>query len=214
MLNVLYVLLFLGGVYYLIKHRNNVKNAVDLSKQAVYPTTKDEYSSILIPGEWKEMEPISQNARSYQMVKWGTAAAFIMMLGLMWMVFFTDWLEFSFLNLVYMVLIVMNLVKHRGNLFILQSGIVLDGIFYPFKNIKEYEIERITLPHPLYGLHSRLNMSYKLSIRRKNKFSQDHYVVIEDQEHLNRMTDLLDQQGIKGKTNQIHAAVKDITSHQ
>ncbi|WP_338780622.1 hypothetical protein [Metabacillus sp. FJAT-52054] len=212
MLDLIYLLIFLAGMYFLLKHWFNVKNAVILSQTALYPKTKDEYSSLLIPNEWKEMEAISKNTRAYQIVKWGTAAAMILMGWLIWMVFFTDWLEYAYLNVIYMVLVIMNFVKHQGSLLILPEGLVLNGSYRSFKQIKRYEVEKITLSHPLYGLHARINNAYKLSIIQKNLFGSHHYVVVEDQEHLKRITDLLGQHGIHGKTRKDYLAVGEIKS--
>ena len=151
------------------------------------------------------MEPLKKNTKSYQFVKWGTLAVLVLLIGLLWIVFTTEWLDSSFLSSAYLFFIIIHAVRHRGNLFILPKGLILNGKYYHSSKIKHYETEKIVRWHELYGLHSRLNNAYKLTIEMKKMVFQPDFVVIEDLGQLEKIIALLDQQGIQ----RIQKAVKE-----
>jgi hypothetical protein len=197
-MNILFSFLYVMGVYSLIKYRNNIKKAVIISRDAIYPKTAAEFSSIILPFEWKEMEPHTKNSRSYRYVQWGTFIALVLLTILLLTVILTDWLESSLFSVAYLFFIIISSIKHRNNLFILDKGIILNGKYYTANEIKNYEFEKIIRWHELYGYHSRVNNAYKVSFKVKTKLLQPSFIVVKDKEHLMRIMLLLDQQGIQG----------------
>ncbi|MTH53407.1 hypothetical protein GKZ89_08255 [Bacillus mangrovi] len=210
MLETLILLAFAGGSYYLLQHRKNIMKAADLSRKAIYPQTKEEFSSTLVPSEWKEMEPISKETRSYQLVKWGTPGLLLVFAGASAVILVSD-AEYNVLLLLNVFAGLFNLIKHQGNLFILEKGCIIDGKLYSFHQIKDFEAERITLSHSLYGLNSRLNKAYKLTFRYRNQWHYSRYVVIEDEKHLKKITDLLEERGVSGTIRASAPAVNKFT---
>ncbi|WP_235846850.1 hypothetical protein [Neobacillus soli] len=144
------------------------------------------------------MGALTKNTKSYQFVKWGTAAALVLLTILLVIVVATEWVESSFFSVAYLFFVIISAVRHRGNLFILPKGIILNGKFYSSNQLKSYEIEKIVRWHSLYGLNSRVNNAYKLSINRKKKQFQPEFIVVENLVHLEQITALLNQQGIQG----------------
>jgi hypothetical protein len=181
----------------LIRYRLNIKKAAEIAKEALYPREEDEFASILIPMEWKEMGALSKNTKSYQYVNWGTLAALIFLLLLLAIILTTNWLGTDFLNLAYIFFLSISAVRHRGNLFILPKGMILNGRYYSINQIKSYESEQIIRWHDLYGLDSRVNNAFKLTINVKKMFIQPNFIVV-DRTHLEKIIALLDQQGIPG----------------
>lgn len=198
MKNILFILIFVFGVYYLLQYRFNLKKAVDISKDALYPKKKDEFGSILIPHEWKEMEPITKSIKSYQYVKWGTNIALLVLTVLLWGVLSTEWLGSSYLSVAYLFFVIISAIKHKGNLFVLPNGIILNGKYYSSNKIKSYEIEKIIRWHELYGFNACVDNAYKLTFHVKNKLIQTNFIVVEDFVHLEQIIFLLEKQGIIG----------------
>ncbi len=91
--DVFLLLIFIIGIYYILRYRFNLKKAAETSKDALYPKSKEEFSSILLPGEWLEMEPLTKDSKSYKVVKWGTYASMILLILLLGAVLATDWLD-------------------------------------------------------------------------------------------------------------------------
>lgn len=205
--------MFILGVYYLINYCLRIKKAADLSKDALYPKIDDEFSGILLPAEWKEMEPLAKNTKSYQYVKWGTLIALVLLLVLLWIVLATEWLGSSFFSVVYLFIVIISSIKHRGNLYILSKGIILNGKYYSPNQIKNYQIEKIVRWHELYGLDDRLNNAYKMTFKIKKELFPPNYIVVKDADYLERMILLLDEQGIPGinKKEQANSSVRNLT---
>jgi hypothetical protein len=206
--------MFILGVYYLINYRLRIKKAADLSKDALYPKINDEFSSILLPTEWKEMEPLAKNTKSYQYVKWGTFIALVLLSVLLWIVLATEWLGSSFFSVVYLFILIISSIKHRGNLFILSKGIILNGKFYSSNQIKNYQIEKIVRWHELYGLDDRLNNAYKMTFKIKKELIPPNNIVVKDTNYLERMILLLDKQGIPymREKEQVNSSVGNFTT--
>ncbi|MEH7223286.1 hypothetical protein V7112_05665 [Bacillus sp. JJ1566] len=198
-LNILFTIIFILGVYYLIQYRISIKKAVDLSKVALFPQTADEFRGILIPTEYNEMEPLSKSTRSYKIVKWGTVVAIALLLGLLLVILTTDYLGSSFFSMAYFFFAIISAVRHRGNLFILPKGIILQGRYFSYSRVKEYKVERIVRWHDLYGINDRMNFSYKLTIKVKGFFPLVNFVVIEKDAHLEKIIQLLETNGVQGK---------------
>jgi hypothetical protein len=179
----------------------NLRKAAETSKHAIYPKTDDEFSSILLPNEYKEMEPLTKDTKSYQYVKWGTLVALLLLVSLLMVVLTTDLFETSAFTVVYLFIAIITAIRHRGNLFILKKGIILNGKYYSRHQIKHFETEQIIKWHQLYGLHARVNNAYKLTVKIKTNFFQPGFIVVEDREHLERITKLLKELGIQVKTS-------------
>ncbi|MBO1512109.1 hypothetical protein I7822_10580 [Metabacillus sp. BG109] len=213
-INILFTIMFVLGVNYLINYQLRIKKAADLSKDTLFPNIDDEFSSILLPIEWKEMEPLAKNTKSYQYVKWGTIIALVLLTVLLWIVLATDWLGSSFLSIVYLFIVIISSIKHRGNLFILSKGIILNGKFYSSNQIKYYQIEKIVRWHELYGLDDRLNNAYKMTFKIKKELFPPNYIVVKDADYLERMILLLDEQGIPGikEIEQANSSVGNFTT--
>jgi hypothetical protein len=198
MTNLLFGIIFLAGIFLLIRFRLNLKKAAESAPAALYPQGPDEFSSVLLPGEWLEMEPLTKESKSYRVVKWGTYAALALLIILLGIVIGTDWLDTQFIMISYMFFAILSAIRHRGNFFILPRGIILNARYYSFSEIKYYETEKIIRWHELYGLDHRVNNGCKLSFKIKNKLFQPNFVVIQNEEHLEKITQLLEKQGVTG----------------
>ncbi|MGE7625105.1 hypothetical protein ACQKMD_19375 [Viridibacillus sp. NPDC096237] len=198
MYNIIFTIIFVLGVYLLIRYRLNLSKAVQLSKNALFPTKEDDFNSLLSPTEWKEMEPLSKNTKSYLFVKWGTPVALILLALLLWFVLMTDVLGSSSFSIASLFLVIITVIKHPGNLFILTSGLIFDSKYYSFNQIKGYEVEKISRWHELYGLDPKVNNGYKFSLKIKNKPFSPNFIVVKDHENLSKIVDLLDKEGILG----------------
>lgn len=198
MVNLFFILIFGLGIYYIVRYRFNLKKAAETSKEALFPKSKEEFSSILLPGEWLEMEPLTKESKSYRVVKWGTFAALVFLMLLLAAVLFTDWLDTQFFGVSYLFFIILSAVRHRGNFFILPEGVILNARFYTFSEIKLYEAERIIRWHELYGLDQRADNGYKLSFKKKNKLFQPNYVVLQHQNQMEKILGLLEEKGVSG----------------
>jgi hypothetical protein len=196
--NFLFGLIFMTGIYFLVRFRLNLKKAADSASTALYPKSTEEFSGILLPGEWLEMEPLTKQSKSYRVVNWVTYAALAILILLLGVVIATDWLGIQLFSFSYIFFMVLNAIRHRGNFFILPDGIILNARYYSFSEIKVYETERIILWHELYGLEQRANNGYKLSFKIKHKMIQPGFVVIEHKEQLEKITKLLEKQGVIG----------------
>lgn len=172
-----------------------------MSNVAIYPKKESEFASILIPIEYKEMVPLTKNTRSYQLVKWSTMIALILIAGLLGIVVTTDWLGSAYFNIVYLFFAIISAFKHQGNFYVIPNGIILHGKYYPSNQIKHYQIEQIVRWHELYGYDSRVDNAYKLTFKVKQRLFQPNYIVVEDFAHLEKITSLLDNQGIAGIQN-------------
>lgn len=192
----IFTILFIGGIYYLIRNLVNLKSAADLSADALYPVKENEFASIIIPNEWKQMEPLTKNTKSYRYVKWGTLAALVLLSILLVMVLTTDWLGSSYFSLAYLFFVIINSIRHRGNFFILEKGIILNGRFVPFNQIKHSETEQIVRWHALYGLDSKVNNAFKLTIKLKRTLFQPQFLVVENAAQLEQISALFHQKGV------------------
>jgi len=199
--NFIFTVIFICGIYYLILNLLNLKKAADVSKEALYPIKESEFAGIIIPNEWKQMEPLSKNTKSYRYVKWGTVAALGLLSLLFVMVVTTDWFGSSYFSLAYLLFVIINSIRHRGNLFILPKGIILNGKFVSFNQIKHFETEQIVRWHNLYGLDSKVNNAFKLTIKLKRTFFQPHFLVIENAAQLGQISAFLQQKGVRCESN-------------
>lgn len=198
-IDILFSILFVVGVYYFIRYRLNIKKAAEISNQALFPKTPSEFASLLIPTEWKEMEPLTKDTKSYKYVHWGTIGALVLLTALLVMVLVTDWFNSSFFSLVYFFALILNLVPHKGNLFLLSEGLILYGRYYSLREVRGYETEEIVRWHELYGLSDNVNYGYKLTIYLKRSFYNTRYLVVRDKEHLKQITDFFEEHGIQNK---------------
>ncbi|MGE7925089.1 hypothetical protein ACQKND_18180 [Viridibacillus arvi] len=202
MLNIIFTIIFILGIFYLIRYRINLRKAVQLSKDALYPSNEKEFKSIVIPTEWREMEYLSKNTKSYQYVKWGTVVAILLLVTLLVIVLLTDVLGTSSFSIVSLFFVIISAIKHRGNLFILTNGIIFDSKFYPFSNIKGYEVEKISRWHELYGLDPKINNGYKFILNIKNKPFSPNFILVKDYASIEKIVDLLEKEGISGIINE------------
>ncbi|WP_312474515.1 hypothetical protein [Neobacillus sp.] len=201
LITVLFTVLFIIGNYYLIRNLVNLKMAADASKAALYPITESEFDGIIIPNEWKQMEPITKKTKSYRYVKWGTIASLGLLTILLVMVLTTDWFGSSYFSLAYLFFIIMKSVRHRGNLFILPKGIILNGKLVSYNQIKHYETEQIVRWHALYGLDEKVNNAFKLTFRLKRTIFDPPFIVVKNVEQFEHINGLLHQKGVKFKQN-------------
>lgn len=185
-------------MFYLLWYRYNLKKAIKLSKNAIVPVKPEEYAKILIPAEWKEMQPLTKQSRAYLLVKWGTVAVVVIFSVLFGFALVTDWLDTAYLNLIYLFCMATSIIHHPGNFYLLQNGIVLNGRYYSFNQVKRYQVEQIIRWHDLYGLDSRVNNSYKLTLKINNWTNQPNFIVVEDDELLNKMVRVLQHHHING----------------
>ncbi|WML39939.1 hypothetical protein RCG19_22700 [Neobacillus sp. OS1-2] len=193
----IFTILFIGGIYYLIRNLVNLKIAADLSAEALYPTNENEFAGIIIPNEWKQMEPLTKNTKSYQYVKWGTLTVLLVLTILLVIVLTTDWIGPPYFSLATLLFLLINSIRHQGNFFILQKGIILNGKFVSFNQIKHCETEQIVRWHALYGLDSKVNNAFRLTIRLKRTFVQPQFLVVENAVQLKKISSILHQKGVR-----------------
>lgn len=198
MSTIIFVAILIIGIYYLIRKFFNLKKAINLARKAMFPVTEEEFSSVLIPREWKTASRLFNQTKSYQLVKWGTIVALIILGVLIVLVVYIDWLSSSLFSSAYLFYMLLNAIKHPGNFFIVPHGIILDSKFIASSEIKDYSVEKIVRWHALYGLDSRADNGYKLSFNF-NGLSPEDYVVITEKKELKMVTELLDAQGIELK---------------
>lgn len=116
------------------------------------------------------MQPLTKNTKSYQYVKWGTVVAIILLMVLLVIVLSTDWLGSSYFSVGYLFLAIITAIRHRGNLYICSTGIILNNKFYASNQIQSYQTEKIIRWPELYGLNPRLNNAFKLTLFRRKVF--------------------------------------------
>lgn len=212
--DLLFLTIFIFGVFYLIRYQVNLKRAAEISQHALFPKTEREFASVLIPAEWKEMEPLTKSTKSYLYVKWGTAAALLLVTILLGVSLVTDWFETSLFSFVYFFFVIIRAIPHRGNLFIFQEGLILNGRYYSNNQIRSYEVEEVVRWHELYGLDDRVNYGYKLTFHvKKLRLLEANYVVVAEQEHLDRILRLLNGQGISGGLTPVKVNEQDSKEH-
>ncbi|WP_316571425.1 hypothetical protein [Neobacillus sp. YIM B06451] len=198
-MSILFALISIIGIYCLIRNFINLKKAIDLAENSLFPVAEGQFSSVLIPGEWKITSRLSKQTKSYRIVKWGTGAVLILMATLLVLVMYIDWLSSSLFSSAYLFYLILNAVKHPGNFYIVPNGIILESKFIPSSDIKEYSVEKIVRWHALYGLDSRVNNGFKVSFNFKNKLAPPDYVVITEKKELETVIELLNAQGIYSK---------------
>jgi hypothetical protein len=205
-ISLFFIVLFVFCMSYIIRQHKRLKMAIHLSRNAHFPITEDEYDGIRTAPGWKGMEPLTEESKGYRQVRLLTFLAIILMSSIVTIIIFTDWFDAAFLNIVYMFIPIMSLIKHHGSFFLLQKGIVFQGFFYPWGSIEYYEIEKIIKWHDLYGYHDKVNNGYKLSIKVKGKFTKPSYIVISNREVLDKVLKDFSKHGLleleenKGKT--------------
>ncbi|MEF7565550.1 MULTISPECIES: hypothetical protein [Bacillus] len=211
-LDLFFIMMFLIGCYYLLQLRLRIKKAADLSGQALFPRTQEEYSGILLPGEWKEMQPITKNTKSYQYIKWGTVCAFFLMAGFLLLLLLTDWFDPAFLNAAYIFFAIASFIRQPQNLFIMKDGMILHGRFYSQTEIRSFETEKIVRWHPLYGLDSRADNGYQLKLKVKNRLFQPGLIAVPDKKHLTAIENLLGNIGIERTSSSEYESKKESSS--
>ncbi|WP_042355692.1 hypothetical protein [Bacillus rubiinfantis] len=195
-LTVIFTIIFIIGIYYLIGNLTRLTKAMNASKAAIYPTTQSEFRGIVIPNEWKEMQPLTKETKSYRLVKWGTVAVIGCMSILLVLIITTDWFRSSSLSVVYIFFVLINSIRHPGSFFILPKGIVLNGKFYHSLQIRHYKTEQIVRWHSLYGLDDKVNNAFKVSFMIKRTLFQPQFIVVQTAEQLEQIRSLLKTQGV------------------
>lgn len=198
---------FIVSIYFIIQYRQNLRVAASRSKDALYPANRTEMDGILIPPEWRRMEPLSKQTKSYQYVKWATIITLVLLTVLLTFALTTDILHSSFLSFAYLFFTFIRFIKHKGNLYILSDGLILNGKIYSFYQIKYFETEQIVRWHELYGLDYRVNNRYKLSFKIKHQLTSP-YFVIESEDELNRIVSILSEYGISRSVENDTSKVK------
>jgi len=203
-INLFFMIIFIIGIVYLIRFRLNLKYSAEKAINALYPTNEEDIYSIVIPNEFKVMQPLTKETKSYQWVKWGTVGVISLLTALLAVVYFTDMLHQSIFSVVYLFFILISSIKHRGNFYLLAEGLILNGYYVPWSRVKGYEVEKIIKWHELYGLDDKINQAYKLEVNVKNKWIQPQFVVVRNQKHLDRILSLLEKQGVQNIKERSH----------
>ncbi|MBM4760945.1 hypothetical protein [Bacillus sp. B15-48] len=196
-LDLVFIGIFLAGVYYLVRYRLNLKMAAELSTQAVFPRSKEEFSSILVPAEWKEMTSLTKETKSYRLAHWGTMIVLGLLIVLIGIAMFTDWFDASLFSFTYFFFLILNSIRHPNNFFILPRGVIFQSRYYRYEQIKSFKVEEIIRWHELYGLNDRVNFGFKLTLNVKRSFPVVHFVVIEDEENVKKVITLLEKNGVQ-----------------
>lgn len=206
-INLFFMIIFIIGIVYLIRFRLNLKYSAEKAVNALYPTNEEDMNSIVIPSEFKVMQPLTKETKSYQWVKWGTVGVISLLTALLAAVYLTDMLHQSIFSVVYLFFILISSIKHRGNFYLLGEGLILNGYYVPWSRVKGYKVEKIIKWHELYGLDDKINQAYKLEVKVKNKWFQPQFVVVRNQVHLDRILSLLEKQGVQNIRERSHTPV-------
>lgn len=206
-INLFFSVIFITGIVYLIRFRLNLKHSAEIADNALYPTNEEDMKSIVIPSEFKVMQPLTKKTKSYQWVKWGTVGVISLLTALLAVVYWTDMLHQSIFSIVYLFFILISSIKHRGNFYLLAEGMILNGYYVPWGKVKGYEIEKIIKWHELYGLDDKINQGYKLKVKVKSKWFQPQFVVVRNQVQLDRILTLLEEHGVDDIKNRPHTSV-------
>ncbi|MGM0827548.1 MAG: hypothetical protein ACQEU4_04910 [Bacillota bacterium] len=206
-INLFFSVIFIIGIVYLIRFRLNLKYSAEKAVNALFPTNEEDMNSIVIPNEFKVMQPLTKGTKSYQWVKWGTVGVISLLTGLLAVVYWTDMLHQSIFSIVYLFFILISSIKHRGNFYLLAECLILNGYYVPWGRVKGYKVEKIIKWHELYGLDGKINQGYKLEVKVKNKWIQPQFVVVRDQVHLDRILSLLEKQGVQSIKERSHTPV-------
>ncbi|WRP04605.1 hypothetical protein U9J35_11815 [Rossellomorea aquimaris] len=210
-INLFFIVIFIIGIVYLIRFRFNLKYAAEIACNALYPANEKDMNSIVIPSEFKVMEPLTKGTKSYQWVKWGTVGVITLLTALLAVVYSTEMLHQSIFSIVHLFFILISSIKHRGNFYLLAEGLILNGYYVPWGRVKGYEVEKIIKWHELYGLDDKINYGYKLVVKVKNKWFQPQFVVVRDQVQLDRILTLLEKHGVESIRGTSHIPVsKDV----
>lgn len=197
LLDIFLLLLLVFGVYYLLRNLYHVTAAIRKVEGALYPGGEEEMKHILIPNEWNEMKPLKKGAKTYRIVQWGTVAA-LFALGIFFVVAMVVDLNPALLpSILYLFLAILLAVKHPGNLYILPDGMILNGRYVPAGRIGGYKTEEIVRWHELYGLDSRINNKYKLTVVLNKSFFTTKFFVVTEREELQKIENLLRTLGIE-----------------
>ncbi|MGF3102933.1 hypothetical protein [Rossellomorea sp. DUT-2] len=199
-INLFFSAIFIIGIVYLIRFRLNLKFSAEKAGNALYPTNEKDMNSIVIPSEFKVMQPLTKGTRSYRWVKWGTVGVITLLTALLAVVYWTDMLHQSIFSIVYLFFILISSIKHRGNFYLLAEGLILNGYYVHWSRVKGYKVEKIIKWHELYGLDDKINQGYKLGVKVKNKWIQPQFVVIRDHDQLDRILTLLEKHGVEDIT--------------
>lgn len=191
------LLLFIFGVYYLLRNLYHVTAGIRRVEEALYPGGEEEMKHILIPNEWKEMKPLHRDTKTYRIVQWGTVAA-LFALGILFVVAVVVDLNPALLpTFLYLFLAILLAVKHPGNLYILPDGMILNGRYLPTGLIRGYKTEEIVRWHELYGLDPRINNKYKLTVVLRRRFFTTKFFVVTEREELQKIERSLRKMGIE-----------------
>ncbi|MGE6752739.1 hypothetical protein ACQKFO_04795 [Rossellomorea sp. NPDC071047] len=205
-INLFFSVIFIIGIVYLIRFQLNLKYSAEKAVNALYPINEEDMNSIVIPSEFKVMQPLTKETKSYQWVKWGTVGVIGLLTVLLAVVYWTDMLHQSIFSIVYLFFILISSIKHRGNFYLLAGGLILNGYYFPWARVKGYEVEKIIKWHELYGLDDKINQGYKLEVK-VNKWIQPQFIVVRDQAHLDRILSLLENQGVQNIRERSHTPV-------
>ncbi|MGM0851143.1 MAG: hypothetical protein ACQEWI_00775 [Bacillota bacterium] len=205
--NLFFIVIFIIGIVYLIRFRLNLKYAAEKAGNALYPTRQEDMNSIVIPSEFKVMQPLTKETKSYQWVNWGTVGVITLLTALLAVVYWTEMLHESIFSIVHLFFILISSIKHRGNFYLLAEGLILNGYYVPWGRVKGYEVEKIIKWHELYGLDDKINYGYKLEVKVKNKWFQPQFVVVRDQVQLDRILALLKKHGVESIRETSHTPV-------
>ena len=191
-------IIYLICIIYMISYRLNIKKAVERSVEAYYPSAHSTLDNILVPDRWEPMIPLDKRSKSYRIVHWGTPALILLMSILFILVFGMDFLHGSFINFGYIFFTFLVMIRHQGNIYLLNDGVILNGRFFSWNKVKGYRVEKIVKWHELYGLDDRLNNSYKVSLLLKRGIFQPNYVVLTEECDMKTAVQLLEDKGIEG----------------
>jgi len=206
-INLLFSVIFIIGIVYLIRFRLNLKYAAEIAGNSLYPANEEDMNSIVIPSEFKVMQPLTKGTKSYQWVKWGTVGVITLLTALLAVVYWTEMLHQSIFSIVHLFFILISSIKHRGNFYLLADGLILNGYYVPWGRVKGYKVEKIIKWHELYGLDNKINYGFKLEVKVKNKWFQPQFVVVRDQVQLDRVLTLLEKHGVENIRDTSHTPV-------
>ncbi|MEI5907480.1 hypothetical protein WAK64_10465 [Bacillus spongiae] len=190
-----YVLLFTGVCTWLIYYQYQIRKAMQLTEEALFPQ-KDQYEKVLTPYAWTEMRPLTKDAKSYKYYNWLTVVIVLLLIAMFYFVFIDKTIQGNVIVTSYLLLSMTNLIRLPASFYLIPNGLILNGFFYPWSKINSYEVERIVKWHSMYGLHEKINNGYCVRFQIKKRWLRPQPIVISDYETFHFINNYLIERGI------------------
>lgn len=191
-LNILFSIVLACITGMLIRYNFQLRNAINLSQEALYPSNEDYHAIRFLP-EMKTEKPLKKDSRGYRLVQWTTVLTICLFVVFVIVTFTTNWFHSSYFTLSVFFYLFTKSIKLQDSFFIVKEGIVMNGNFHHYTAIDSFGIEEIKKWHKFYGLHEDVNHGYHLEIKLKKRlFSKKYSIIITDKVVLQKIATFLE----------------------